>query len=192
MKKMSKKNKLMTLVVILLIAGYAYEYGIADMVAGQASLSSLEDKVRSLKLEQVEKKKAVAKELAKKDLVKFNSKYFWTTTSKVQTLTISNALDKAAKRAQVKFRSTGSPRVTEVSKNIRKVQIAFSLRCSMRDASRFYHQVDNMEHAFFWDRCTIRPDRADATQTYISGTLVTYVLMKDATKMLQDKSEEVK
>ncbi len=189
MRRMSKQHKIMAILLIVILGAYAYEYGLADMLGGQKSVSSLKNELHRLKMEKYNKQKAAAREKAKKDLLNANSIYFWKTTGRVPTLTIQSALNKAASSAQVKFRNTGTPRDMDVAENIKKVQMSVSLQCSMRDASRFFQEVDTMRPAFFWDNCTIRPDRREVNKVYISGTLVTYVLEKKASKLLSGDKE---
>ncbi|MGL4853962.1 MAG: hypothetical protein ACRC37_01755, partial [Lentisphaeria bacterium] len=100
---------------------------------------------------------------------------------------------KTASAVNLRFRSISSPREAVVSDNIKRVQISITLHCSMREASRFFYEVEKMRPAFFWDSCSIRSDRASQYgKVIITGSLVTYVLDRNASRLLADDKEVIK
>ena len=183
MKRMSKKHKLMALLLITILAFYAYDYLPAVLSSG-SSIKSLQVQLKRLSFEKKNKLDKAAEELAKKDTLRLNSGYFWKTTGATPNLTIQNSIKRAASSAKVKFRSTGTARDSEITKNIKKVQMSVSLMCSMREASALFREIDEMKPATFWESCSIRPDSREPNKVYISGQLSTYVLTKKATKLL--------
>ncbi len=183
MKRMSKKHKIMALILIIILGSYAYEY-VPTIFSSTGSVENLEKKLKNLRFEKKAKLDKAAEEAAKKDTLKLNSEYFWKTTGVTPNLTIQNAIKRAASSAKVKFRSTGTARDSEVTKNIKKVQMSVSLMCSMREASALFREIDEMKPTVFWESCSIRPDSRDQNKVYISGQLTTYVLTKKATKLL--------
>lgn len=183
MRRMSKKHKMMALLLIIIVAFYAYEY-IPALFSSGSSVGSLKKQLKNLSFEKKAKMDKAAEEIAKKDTLKLNSDYFWKTTGATPNLTIQNAIKRAASSAKVKFRSTGTARDSEVTKNIKKVQMSVSLMCSMREASALLREIDEMKPTVFWESCSIRPDSRDQNKVYISGQLTTYVLTKKATKLL--------
>lgn len=193
MKRMNKQHKMMAFLLIGILLWYAYDY--KDYVTGDKvlnSITALDDQLNDLKIEKHKKLLLASRERAKKDVLLANAKYFWKTSGRVQTLTIQNALNKVSARSKVKLRSTGSPRESDVTPNIKKVQIAISMQCTMREASRFYRELDMFKPCFYWESCTIRPDTRDINKVYISGQLVTYVITKKGDKLISSNKENSK
>ena len=116
---------------------------------------------------------------------------FWKTTGQIPASEIQRTLEKTARKARVQMRTIGAPKTNEISENIREVELSVSINTQMKDLSRFIKEIDLIRPRFFWDNCSIRPDRInDPRGVILSGKIKSYVLTKTATEFLLGKNEE--
>ncbi|MEA2012511.1 MAG: GspMb/PilO family protein [Verrucomicrobiota bacterium] len=193
-----QKSKMLSGVAIIIILAIFYLIRFSgtgfDMpldLPSEATISAKLDKLEKLNKKLRNTKETRLKEKAKRKRLTQLTEAFWKTTGQIPASEIQRALEKTARKARVQMRTIGAPKVNETSENIREVELSVSINTQMKDLSRFIKEIDLARPRFFWDNCSIRPDRInDPRGVILSGKIKSYVLTKTATEFLLGKNEE--
>jgi len=188
--KISKKSVTVTLILVVLVILNFTEYESAGADSANLTVKEMKQKIKDLRFNIHLKKKKQLLEQNKVAVVKSNLDYFWqeSSTNNISSLTIRNIVQQMARRAGMTLSNVGSPRDMGFSDNIGQFQTTISSRSvSLKDVARFLQVVDRNTPAFFWNRLELRPDYRHPGKVDLSGSLVTYYLTKETTKIVSPR-----
>ena len=189
----SNKKKIKIYVTLLVLIGLAYaldDSSSTDVNLFNFSTDNFKSDIHRLKRKKQKLLFERAQEKAKKQTSLANSNYFWKTEKrKVTDTLIHSEINRAASRASLTLRSISSAKISDISENIKQARTTITISCSMREASKLLQEIDNIQPKFFWSTCSIRPYTAsrhakNSNTVLISGSLVTYILDKKASKSI--------
>jgi hypothetical protein len=182
-------------VVLIVLVGLNFsEYIFDDSSSENLTVKQMQKKIKDLNFKIHLKKKTQLLEESKMTVVKTNLPYFWceSATNHITSLTIRNVIQRLARQAGMALSNVGSPRDMAYSDRIGQFQTTLSSRSIyLKDVARFLQAVDKNKPAFFWSRLELRPDRRDPGKVDLTGSLVTYYLRKEATKLVSPPKKTV-
>ncbi len=189
---MSKKNKIYIAVFVCIGLAYAFTFDFSSITKLFSSNSkSQKTEINNLKRK---KQKLLFDKLQEKDKKKIalsNAKYFWSTSKrKITDTLIHSEINRAASRASLSIRSISRTTFSDISDNIKQGRVTITISCSMREAAKLLNEFDKIRPKFFWKTCSIRPYNTsryskNTSTVLISGSLVTYILDKNASKAIE-------
>jgi hypothetical protein len=182
----AKKVMIAVLLVVLVVLNFS-EYVFDESPSGNLTVKQMKQKIKDLNFKIHLKKKKQLLEESKMSVVKTNLPYFWceSVTNHITSLTIRNVIQRMARRAGMTLSNVGSPRDMGFSDRIGLFQTTISSRSIyLKDVARFLQVVDKNKPGFFWSRLELRPDRRNPGKVDLTGSLVTYYLKKEATKLV--------
>ncbi len=180
------------LIVILAVAVAATRLEIPmNRLPTPGNIDDEKSKTEELQRELAILKKKQAKYKKQRRILKAQAGAFWPASSdKNPKVLVQNEFKKLAQNAQVTLDSMGGIQVNEASELVREVMFSIQLNTSMQEFSKLLAQMAQSSHHFYWDRCTIRPDkRKDPRNVRISGKLKTFVLTPEATRFIFEKEQ---
>lgn len=191
--KFTPKSIIITLVLVVLVVLNFSEYDATDSASSGLTVKQMKQKIKDLRFNIHLKKKKKFLEQSKSAVVSNNLDYFWqeSSSNNISSLTIRNIIQQMARRGGMTLSNVGSPRDLGFSDHIGQFQTTISSRSVyLKDVARFLQVVDRNTPAFFWGRLELRPDRRHPGKVDLTGSLVTYYLTKESTKVISPNKSE--
>ncbi|MCK5834352.1 MAG: hypothetical protein KAG98_01300 [Lentisphaeria bacterium] len=185
--KITPKSIIIAVVLIVLVALNFTEYSSDDSAGSDLTIKQMKQEIKNLRFAIHLKKKKKLLEKSKISVVEDNLDYFWqeSSSNNISSLTIRNIIQQMARRGGMTLSNVGSPRDLGFSDNIGQFQTTVSSRSVyLKDVAKFLQVVDRNKPAFFWSRLELRPDRRNPGKVDLTGSLVTYYLTKESTKIV--------
>lgn len=188
--KLTKKSISIAVILVVLLALNFSEYESNGSGSSGLTVKQMKQKIKDLRFNIHLKKKKQLLEQNKIAVVKTNLDYFWqeSSSNNISSLTIRNIIQQMARRGGMTLSNVGSPRDMGFSDNIGQFQTTVSSRSVyLKDVAQFLQVVDRNTPAFFWSRLELRPDHRNPGKVDLTGSLVTYYLTKESTKIVSPR-----
>ncbi len=118
--------------------------------------------------------------------------FLWRIDNRDPSSEIQSALERIARAERVTIRSMGSPRISEISEHIKKVEIAITLNGSMREVTRFMTGVEKAPRKLYWNVCSLRPTQNPGNESInLNGRIEAFFLIPSAERFIFEAERDL-